>query len=684
MMTNKNILAIGVCIMFSTMLLTRCAHPATPQGGPKDSLPPTVIEALPAYGTTKFEGKKVIITFDEYIQLKDQQKNFYISPLQEKKPSLSLKNKSVVVEFKTPLDSNTTYSLEFGNTIVDNNEGNVLKGLSYVFSTGDYIDSMTVTGFTFDAATLDTLKNTNVFFFAADADSIPERDSTLLKAKVLAAGRSMDNGIFIRENIKPIDYRVYALFDANGNDKYERGTDMVGFLDSTYNPLTLPEFSTWIDTANNRFADPQLFFRLFMEEPMTRHNLSDVIRPVKNRVVLSFSSPFPTIDTLDIEGFDKEDIIVEYLKPTKDSISLWFTGPLAELPDTIRGRLVYHKSDSVGILHATPYDIKLGFFEKVEKEKEPKPDDPPKPNPFALNVEASQSVIPEKHIPITFDYPIYTPDMSKVLLEMIGKGDRKSEVKFSFRQDTMNIRRWILEAKWEPGVKYDMLIPAGTFENIAGESNDTLRASFTVADINKFATVVLNLKNANPEYKYILQIVDLKQKNKILKEVNYAVNGKYTLSYIEPGTIALRVVEDRNGNGKWDTGDLILRLQPEEVRMFIPDGATKAEIVSKANWEVDYDVDLKELFAPRKSVKTHIIVIDPDAENTEVDSTTTDKSVPTVVAKPKVSNKAINAPIKTKINKRDKKKTAETHENEVGEGRKEHDEHEGHNHPAGK
>lgn len=658
---------MGVCIVFSTMFLTRCAHPVTPQGGPKDSLPPTVIAALPSYGATKFADKKVVITFDEYIQLKDQQKNFYISPLQEKKPTLTMKNKSVVVEFKTPLDSNTTYSLEFGNTIVDNNEGNVLKGLSYVFSTGDYIDSMTVTGFTFDAATLDTLKGTNLFFFDAAADSIPERDSTLLKAKVAAVGRSMDNGIFIRENIKPVDYRIYALFDANGNDKYERGTDMIGFLDSTYNPLTLPEFSTWVDTTNTRFADPQLFFRLFMEEPVTRHNLSDVTRPVKNRIILSFSSPYPIIDTLDIEGYDKEDVVLEYLKPTKDSISLWFTGPLAELPDTIRGRMVYQKSDSVGVLRSTPYDLKLGFFEKVEKEKEPKPDDPPKPNPFKLNVEASQSVIPEKNIPITFDYPIYTPNMSNVRLEMIGKGDKKSDVKFSFRQDTMNIRRWTLEAKWEPGVSYEMMIPAGVFENIAGEVNDTLKASFMVADMNKFATVILTLKNANPEYKYILQIVDLKQKNKVLKEVIDAVNGKYTIPYIEPGTIALRVVEDRNGNGKWDTGDLILRKQPEEVRMFVPAGASKAEIVSKANWEVDYDVDLTELFAPRKSVKTHIITVDPNAENpenAENDPTTADKSTPVVVTKPEVNSKATNAPIKTKTKKRDRKKAAEQQNHE--------------------
>ncbi len=145
----------------------------------------------------------------------------------KKKPTLMLRGRGIQIDLKEDLDSNQTYSLNFGKSVVDNNEGNPYTGLRYVFSTGDHIDSLLMSGYTTDAMTTDTVGNVYILFYDAKTDSIPQYDSTLLKSKPIAVGKSFPNGIFIAENLKPIDYRIYALEDNNGNLEYEPGVDRV-------------------------------------------------------------------------------------------------------------------------------------------------------------------------------------------------------------------------------------------------------------------------------------------------------------------------------------------------------------------------------------------------------------------------------------------------------------------------
>ena len=309
--------------MLATAGLWRCARITQPQGGPKDSLPPVVITMTPAYGTVDFKEKRVYIEFNEYVQLKDQQKEFYTSPFMKKTPLVSLRGRGIQVDIKDTLLPNQTYSLNFGRSVADNNEGNPYTGLRYVFSTGSEIDSLMMSGYSVDAYTSDTVGNVFLLFYDPKADSVPERDSTVFQSKPLAVGRAFPNGIFLVENLKPMDYRVYALEDNNGNRQYEAGVDRIAFLDSTYNPATMPAFDIWYDSSRMYLqAQPQILMRMFMDEPSKRQTYSSSARPMKNKIQLYFTAPHPKIEELSFDSIDPGAIVTEYLTPKHDSMEL--------------------------------------------------------------------------------------------------------------------------------------------------------------------------------------------------------------------------------------------------------------------------------------------------------------------------------------------------------------------------
>ena len=697
----KHIL-VAVAVLCSVSLL-RCASQMTPQGGPKDSLPPVVKLINPASGGRHFTAKRIFIEFDEYIQLKEQSSEFYTSPIMKTKPSLTIRGKGVRIDIKDTLLKDQTYSLNFGTSIRDNNEGNPLFGLRYVFSTGSAIDSMIMTGYTADASKGDSVSKTFIFFYDAaafdsvmlpgtapvfdslamdslptrdtlsidtlifktsdrdslspetferdtlladtlafdslvveppgldtlytdslSADSLPiprvpryyntgEYDSLLFLGKPSAVGRAEGNGIFIAQNLKDISYRIYAIEDKNGNLEYNPGVDKVGFLDSLYNPATMSPITVWLDRYRQYpTADPQVYFRMFTEDGVLRHNLTSAERPGRHEAVLRFSAPFPRIDTLIFDSIPEERVFREYRTANRDTISLWFDMPPEALGDTIRGRISFMKTDSLGGLSPSSQDLKLAWRlvetreEQREREKEEKArakaeEDgeeyipPEKPNPFRFKVDAGAEVNPEKSIPIEFDLPLAQLDSTLISLEKVPDLGDPSPVPFHVVRDTMNIRKWVVTAEWDERSSYRLVVPAGVFTNIAGERNDSLGANFKIAERSKFATLNLNIVGKTPDAKYIVQIVD--EGGRTLKVTENASTGKYTYNYLPEGEVRLRITEDINGNGKWDTGKLVARVQPERTEFFVGNSGDQF-IPLKTGWDVDLDVYMAEIFAP--------------------------------------------------------------------------------------
>ena len=597
-------------------LFCRCANTMTPQGGPKDTIPPVIVAMTPNNFATNVKtiGNKIYIEFDEFVQLKDQNKEFFTSPAMKKKPVLTIRGRGVAIQIRDTLLENTTYALNFGSAIRDNNEGNPLNAMRYVFSTGDKVDSMYCSGYTADSYKADSVSKSYIWFYIADSlPDTPDWDSTMFNRKPEVIARAENNGIFIAQNLKPVPYRIYAYQDKNDNQMYEAGNDLVGFIEGTYNPAELPDFAIWFDSLRMYpTAEPQLYFRMFMDEAFKRQTLQSAERPSRHQALLQFGAAHPRIEEIRFDSIPSERVIVDPQTIGRDTIALWFNVPAAELPDTIKGEITYYKHDSIRQLVKTTEPLKLSwkYVETKEEEREREKQEkekaraekagetytpPKKPNPFKFKMSTSGDVNPEQHLTIDFDFPLTKLDSTAVkLAEVDEKGGEKS-VKVTFERDTANMRRWRLMAKWKELAKYNLTIPAGAFENVAGEQNDTIKGSYTGLDHEKFATVIIDVKGKPDSTTYIVQLTNAQ--GAMQQEKRGVTGGKIQFNYVAVGDIKIRVIEDVNNNGRWDSGNLVERRQPERSELYANEKGEDT-FVTKANWEIELAIDMNTLFAP--------------------------------------------------------------------------------------
>ena len=605
-------------MMFGAILLTKCASTMTPTGGPKDTIPPVIVFMDPNNFTTNVDTlhpPKIYVEFDEYVQIKDQQKELFTSPAMKKKPSVVRRGRGIVVTIKDTLRPNTTYAINFGSSIQDNNESNPLHAMRYVFSTGPEIDSMYMSGYTADAMKADSVSKSFIYFFIADSVERPnEWDSTMFKYKPNVIARAEKNGIFIAQNLKPVNYRIYAFEDTNSNMEYEPSVDRIGILDSVYNPMNMPGFCIWYDSLRHYpSAEPQLYFRMFMDRRFTRQVLSNQERLNRHKAMLYFGSEYPEVTKLEFDSIPSDKVIYDPQNITRDTVALWFDIPAEELPDTIKGRITYFKHDSINNLVESEDKLRLTWVyteskeereerEKLEKERERAIkngeawEEPEKENPFKVNIPSTSEVNKDKHVNFEFDYPLTKFDTAAILFTMTSDEITEPQAaKFEIVPDSINRRKFLLRADWQPNAKYELVMPAGMFENVARETNDTIKCNYTASDPEKYAIVNVKVKGTHPTARYILQITNAQ--GKVQKELKDVTPGNYVFEYITAGDIMLRVVEDMNGNGKWDSGDMVLMRQPERTEIYKNEEGTET-ITTKANWEFDIEVDMDKLFAP--------------------------------------------------------------------------------------
>ena len=612
------LLSAAIVMLFGAALLTKCASTMMPTGGPKDTIPPVIVYMNPDNFTTNIDTlhpPKIYVEFNEYVQIKDQQKELYTSPAMKKKPSVVRRGKGIVVTIKDTLRPNTTYAINFGSSIQDNNESNPLHSMRYVFSTGDTVDSMYMSGYTADSYEADSVSKSFIYFFIADSVERPtEWDSTMFKYKPHVIARAEKNGIFIAQNLKPVDYRIYAFEDTNDNMEYEPSIDQIGILDTTYNPSKMPGFRIWFDSLRHYpSAEPQLYFRMFMDRRFSRQTLSGQERLNRHKAMIYFGAPNPEITSIRFDSIPEDKVIYDPKSVGRDTVAIWFDVEPEMLPDTIKGEITYFKHDSINNLVESTDRLRLAWVkvetkeereerEKLEKERAKAEKmgeewvEPEKPNPFKINIQSSGDYNKDKRLEFDFDYPLTKFDTTQITLKMNTEQDSEPrDVKFSIAQDTLNRQKYELKVDWKPKAKYELLIPAGVFENIAREKNDTIKCSYTGSDPEKFAIVNVNVRSTHPRAKYILQLTNAQ--GKLQKEILNATNGKYTFEYVTAGEVMLRVVEDMNGNGKWDTGDMVLMRQPERTEIYKNEDGLEV-LTTKENWEFDLDVDMDILFAP--------------------------------------------------------------------------------------
>ena len=573
-MRHKNLFnTVIVTGIFASVIFSKsCANTSTPpEGGPKDTIPPVIVEVVPAnnalFHPRDIKHSQVSFEFDEYVALNNPGANIFLSPPQSKPPTAKIKGKRVIVSFAEPLDSNKTYSLSLGEAIKDNNEGNPFAPYTHSFSTGDHIDSLFVSGNIVEASSMLPMPNITVLFHTDPSDS------AIFKVRPKAAAKSDLWGYFTVRNL-PADtvYRVFAIEDLNNNNLYDPDQERVAFLDTLVIPSSImrdsiPELIpvNMKDTAACLSRPAQLFLSMF-KEVSQRQFLRAKERVSRRQMYLKFAAPYPQIDSLIIDGIPEEKIIKEY-NFYRDSITIWINEQ-GGVHDTLRMRLTYMRTDdSLNILVPVTDTIRMirpkgkmvenRFGDMVEEVD----------TLAAYKVDAAPENIDQNGIIITFESPMIVTPFDSITIMAKNTREQVTPAPFTVEQDTADIKKYVLrlQEKLVPGFEYTLRIPDSVFMDIDGIYCDSIVQKISLPQDDKLSSLTVEAKNVNE--KYMVELVDEKRTTVYR---TYQIDSAAVLEfpYLKAGKYSLRITEDKNGNGQVDTGSLLDRKQPEKVLMF--------------------------------------------------------------------------------------------------------------------
>ena len=601
--SNKNIMKrifkkffplIPVAIILgSTMFSHSCANTQTPpSGGPKDTIPPVIEEIYPYIGQTQIPTHKtqLKITFNEYVQVKDA-KSLFLSPPLEKSPKYKMKGKSVIVYFENDLDSNKTYTLDLTNAIGDNNEGNMFPGYTLVFSTGDRIDSMVVTGIVQDCNSLKPLKGATVMLYKDHADS------AIFLKRPDAAIKTDEWGYFCMRNIQDTLYRMYALIDENNNNKYDPESEKVAFIDSLVKPIvivndTLPELQKYDmkDTLNCLARKTEYELNIFKEKP-SKQMIVNKERVGERTAYITFMAPYAQIDSIWIKNVPHEKLITQF-NIVRDSLEIWVNDPKPQ-PDTLFLNVKYMKTDTLGLLNSFTEEIKL-LKPKKGPAKTSTKDLKKEDTTAVFTLEAKPETIEQYGFVMEFKYPIVESAFDSLTFRSVNPRQQETIGKFTVEKDSLNLRKFTIRPseKLQAGYEYFLKIPHRKFKDINGFYNDSTEVKVSLPNDDKLSTLLLALSNVDNKY-----IVDLlnEKRDKVLR--SYIIEDDTVLSfpYLKAGKYSIRITEDVNKNGIVDTGILLEHKQPEKVRFYkLEDGTFLIDIPEMM--EIEQSVDMLEMF----------------------------------------------------------------------------------------
>ncbi|MBR5563989.1 MAG: Ig-like domain-containing protein [Bacteroidales bacterium] len=580
-------------ILGSVMFSHSCANTTTPpSGGPKDTIPPVITKLDPADGSINIptHKTKLELTFNEYVVVKDP-KSLFLSPPLEKAPKYKIKNKSVIVYFENDLDSNKTYTLDLTNAIADNNEGNMYPGFTLVFSTGDRIDSMMVTGTVQDCNTLQPIKGATVMLYKDHADS------AVFLQRPDAAIKTDDWGYFCLRNIQDTIYRMYALIDENNNNKYDPETEKIAFLDSLVKPVmkvndTLPELQKYDmkDTACCLARKSEYELNIFREKP-SKQMIVNKERVGERTAYITFMAPYAQIDSIWMRGVPREKLITQF-NLQQDSLEIWVNDPRKQ-PDTLFLFVNYLKTDSLGVLNPFTEEIKL-VKPKVPPGKSSQRDIKKEDTTAVFTIEAKPENVEQYGFVMEFKYPVVETAFDSLGFRFLNPRQQESKGEYSVTQDSLNLRKYVVrpKAKLLPGYEYFLKVPHRKFKDINGFYNDSTEVKVMLPNDDKLSTMFLNMSNV--KNKYIIDLLDEKRTN-VLRSYIIESDQQLTFPYLRAGKYSIRITEDLNRNGLVDTGILLEHKQPEKVRFYkLEDGTFLIDIPEMV--EIEQSIDVGEIF----------------------------------------------------------------------------------------
>ncbi|MBL7926431.1 MAG: Ig-like domain-containing protein [Bacteroidia bacterium] len=526
--------AVLICLLS----ITGCALRVPPTGGIKDAEAPHIVSAKPANNTVNFSSKKIEIEFDEYITLQDLNKQLVISPPLYKDAEIDAFKKTVSIQLPDSLKTNTTYTINFGNAVVDVHESTPAENLKYVFSTGAFIDSLVCKGRVYDAQTLKTEKGMGVYLYTNLADTIVYNTLPDYVAK------TDEQGYFEINQLKPGTYKIFAHKDENNNYKFDSKTESIAF------------------TNNINLPDSNLLLSLFTE-PDTMPHLLKAQYIMHGKALITFTAPvsqfiFKPINnsayTTEL-GFKKDSLIIYCADTLIDSVhAVIYNG--VYLVDTIHVNLKPAKQKS-GKSYIEPV-FNLGT------------------NLMAGVLEKGQTLM------LYFDNPIARFDTTLVTLLQ----DSTSVIPFTTSSMDSLHKIYQLHFNVQDHSNYKLLLPKNCITDMFGLRNDSLEIAFKTRELTDYATIAIRTTFDNKINTTWLMVM-LTESGQIVRTTNKLIDGTFVFENVLPGKYMLRLVADTNNNGRWDGGSYAQKQQPEKVYNF------SDTINARSNWDVELNWIIK-------------------------------------------------------------------------------------------
>ena len=526
--------------ILSLAIISGCAKRGSPTGGPIDSIPPVLTNANPKLNSTNFDSEEIRLTFDEFVKLDKVQDQLIISPPIEKsayeiKPLTGV-TKKVFLKFIDTLAINTTYTINFGNSIKDNNEGNPLTFFNYVFSTGETIDSLNVKGNISDAFDVTTDEYVSIHLYKIDSTL---NDSIIFNKRPTYISNSLDSTSYTFKNIREGKYLIVAMKDVDNNYFFDPFYDKIGFVDSL---ITLPK-------------DSIIDFKLFKEE-------TELIWD-KPHFLNSEKIGFGYYGKLDFNR-----LLIDSNLP--DSVDYTFTKEIEK--DTIYLWLTRNSFDSLNFNLIEKDTTKLTTV-KFDRKRDTLIDS------LSISAKTANVIHLRESFKLSSNIPIKKIEDSLINIRDIDSIPVEFATSLNDNLDEIDIKFEV-----SPSDNYRIFILPNAIKDIKGVTNDTLQFNLVSQALEDYGNIYLDVIR-NSQSKFILHL--LNSNGEIIREYNNVnQNSTFNFDYIRPGKYTFRLIEDLNSNNLWDTGNYLKRVKPEPVYYF------PSELEVRANWDLNETFDL--------------------------------------------------------------------------------------------
>ncbi|SEH43036.1 Ig-like domain-containing protein [Chryseobacterium culicis] len=577
-------------------LVHSCARVGSPVGGPKDTLAPRFLSSN--IDTTRINVKKDIhelrLDFDEYVTLKDINKNLIISPpiknITRILPS-NIANKFILIQWKDTLQANTTYNFNFGNSIVDNNESNILRYFNFAFSTGDKLDDLYISGEVKDA--LDTKKKAATTTENKLVVGLYQvKDTMDYKKKPYYITKVDEDGYYELNYLTPGKYKIIAFDDENGNSMYDPGKEKVGFQKD---PINLEKSISGL----NLKVYPSRKAVKYVE-----------MKEIAGGILMTFEG---NPEEVKVQSLNEKlkDIKITH-NPKSDSVRIWFDAVKDDIGQTANEKLVF--THDKGPKKDSAYSVSL--FYKYNK----------KNTMDVFSDNDGTSIAPKADLKLASNYIIDKIDPSKWTLR--AKGDSLTTLPFTAKISETNPYQIHVQSDFTMGKSYELTVPKETVSSFYAKNTQSKRFDFDVAKIDQFGSVEFSISNA-PAASYWIQMIDSSDKIAYQK---YLTGDKVKFDILKPGEYIVRILVDNNGNKYWDEADFANDVFAEDAYIF------HKKVIVRGLWETREEWDLKDtrtLDSPKSTTETPAAPASTSAPSS-VPETPASASTTTTTVQPKL------------------------------------------------